>query len=186
MLFATKPRPLIGLDRGQVVLSSCINCVHSRWGYAFSVRMCIPGESHPHSWWGISPCPVRMCTTGEAHPHSRWSTSTFSVRMCIPSEDVHFRWVTSPFPVRHIPIPGENVNSIVIHPHQEWGCVSSGMHIVYTGCLLINSLQYQRSRAVCTWPKLLLGKTRIYSIFTEVWRSQNRLVGRVPCFSLHH
>ena len=30
----------------------CINCVHSRWGYAFPVRMCIPGESQHYSWWG--------------------------------------------------------------------------------------------------------------------------------------
>ena len=30
--------------------------------------------------------------------------------------------------LRHIPIPGKDVYSSVIHPHQQWGCASPGMH----------------------------------------------------------
>ena len=39
--------------------------------------------------------------------------------MCIAGENVHSRWVTTPFfPVRHIPISGEDV-------HSQWGISSS-------------------------------------------------------------
>ena len=40
----------------------------------------------------------------------------FPVRMCISGESHHNS--------------GEDVYSIVIHPHQEWGCASPGMHIL--------------------------------------------------------
>ena len=45
-----------------VSCAPCINYEHSRRGYAFPVRICIPGED----------------------VHSRWVTSPFSVRMFIP------------------------------------------------------------------------------------------------------
>ena len=32
--------------------------------------------------------------------------------------------------MRHIPIPGEDMHSTVIHPHREWGCASPEMHIL--------------------------------------------------------
>ena len=55
---------------------------------------------------------MRICIPGEAHPHSQRGTS--------------------PFPVSHIAIPGEDVYSIVIHPH--WECTSSsGMGVCLTG-----------------------------------------------------
>ena len=56
---------------------------------------------------------VRMCFPDEAHPHSRGGTSSFLVR--------------------HIPIPGEDVHSMVIHPHRGWGCASLGMGMCLTG-----------------------------------------------------
>ena len=37
--------------------------------------MYIPGED-VHSWWGTAPFPVRICIPGEAHPHSRWGWIT--------------------------------------------------------------------------------------------------------------
>ena len=61
--------------------------------------------------------PVRMCISGEAPHHSRWGTSPFPVRhIPVPGEaHPHSRWGTSPFPVRHISIPGE------AHLHSRWG-----------------------------------------------------------------
>ena len=57
--------------------------------------------------------------------HSQWGTSPFSVRhIPIPSGDMHSQWGTSPFPVRHTPILGES------HLHSQWGCASPGMHIL--------------------------------------------------------
>ena len=43
--------------------------------------------------------------------------------MCIPSENVHFWWVTSPFPVRMC-IPGEMCINSESHPH-SWRVSSS-------------------------------------------------------------
>ena len=48
---------------------------------------------------------------------------TFPVRVCILSKDVHYQWVTSQFPVRHIPIHGENVHSSEWHCHSRLGCL---------------------------------------------------------------
>ena len=53
--------------------------------------MCIPGEA-----FSVRHVPIPV----EAHSYSR--------------EDMHSRWVTSPFPVR-MSIPGEDVHSIVIY-----------------------------------------------------------------------
>ena len=39
-----------------------------------------------HSWWGISPFPVRMCIPGEAHPHSRWGYAFLMTHNPILSE----------------------------------------------------------------------------------------------------
>ena len=73
--------------------------------------------------------------------------------MHFASEDVHSRWVTSPFLVSHIPIPGEAhphlrlkcaflvspspflLSHILVTgnedvPHWEWGCDWQGMHIL--------------------------------------------------------
>ena len=61
--------------------------MHSQGGYRFSVRMCIPGETHP--------------IAGEAHP--------------IPGEANLHSWRGFAFPVSHIAIPGEDVYSLVIH-----------------------------------------------------------------------
>ena len=57
----------------------------------------------------------------EAHPYSRGGCD--------------FQYDKSPFAERHIPIPGEDVYSFVIHHHREWGCDSPGMHTVDAGCL---------------------------------------------------
>ena len=43
--------------------------------------------------------------------------------MFIPIEDVHSRWGTFPFHVRHIPIPCE------AHTHSRWGCAFPVRHI---------------------------------------------------------
>ena len=95
---------------------------------ALPVRIWIPCED-VHSRWGTSPFLGRICIPGKAHPHSRW-------------------WCA--FPVRHIPILGEDVHSIVIHlyreytsssgmgmcltgnaySHREWECASPGVHIL--------------------------------------------------------
>ena len=83
--------------------------INSRWGYAFPVRMCILGESHPHSRWGCAFLVRHIPTPGEASPHSRWGCA---------------------FLFSHIAIPGEDVYSIMIFPHWEWGWVSPGMHIL--------------------------------------------------------
>ena len=84
-----------------------------------------------HSRWGTFPFPVRMCIFGEAHPHSRWGCALPVRHIPILGEEMHSRWSISSFPVRMcIPIPSEDVHSIVIHPHQEWGCASLGMHIL--------------------------------------------------------
>ena len=72
--------------------------------------MCTPGEDiHSHFLLGTSPFPVRMCIPSEPHPHSRWECA---------------------FPVRHIPITGENAYSIVIHSHRKWGCALPEMYII--------------------------------------------------------
>ena len=93
----------------------CVNYVHSRWGYAFPVRMCIPCEAHLQSRWGTSPFLVSMCIPSKLHPHSR-SVCAFPMR--------HI-----PFPVRMC-IPGEDESRWNKHPHREWRCDSPGMHIL--------------------------------------------------------
>ena len=75
--------------------------------------------------------PVRICIPGEAHPNSQWGCA-FPVRCIpIPGEDMHSRWGTSQFPVRHIPIPGE------AHPHSRWGTSHSRW-----GCFFLCDLSW--------------------------------------------
>ena len=102
--------------------------MHSRWGYAFLVRIYIPGEDM-HSRWGYA-FPVRTWIPSE-DVHSRWECA-FPVRMCIPGDDVHSRSGTSPFLVRmFIPLWFILTGNGDV-PHRE--CIPSpGMHIVMQG-----------------------------------------------------
>ena len=95
---------------------------------AFSVRICIPGETHPHPGEGtspfsvrISPFPMRICIPIETHP-------PFPVRMCIPGEAHPHSRRGCAFLVR-MNYSGMNILTENAYPHREWGCASLGMHI---------------------------------------------------------
>ena len=127
--------------------------LHSRSGFAFSVRhIPILGED-VHSRWGTSPFPVRTCIPGEAHPHSRWGwitmkwTSSLGIGMCLIGNAHHNRKWGCASPGMHIltgngdvphrectSSPGMGIcltgNGNV--PHQEWGCASPGMRMCLT------------------------------------------------------
>ena len=109
-----------------------VRCKHTLYKLcAFPVRMCIPGEAHPHSQWGCAILVSHIPILGD-DMHSRWGISPFPVRMCIPGEaHLPSQWGYA-FRVRHTSlflvrmyIPG------VAHPHSQWGWTSSlGMHIL--------------------------------------------------------
>ena len=145
----------------------CINYVHSRWGYAFPVRMCIPSEAHPHSRWGTSPFSVRhIPIPGEAHLHSRshsqWGclfhcdslfhsdSSPLGMHILTGNGDVaHSEWrcaspgmdiLTGNGDVPHQECTGMGMWLIKnAHPHLEY-ISSPGMHIVYTGWSMWNKM----------------------------------------------
>ena len=96
---------------------------------AFPVRMCIPGEAHPHSQWGYE-FQVRHIPIPSEDMNSRWGTSPFSVRMCIPHEaHLHSQWGW--IIMEWTSSPGMGMCLIGnAYPHREWGCVSRGMHIL--------------------------------------------------------
>ena len=110
----TRLRKIFCLFQKHTHRSPRVNYFHSRWGKSpFPMRMCIPGEAHPHSRWGwitmewasspgcISSPGMGMCLTGNGNvPHREWGCA------CLTRNG---------------------------YPHRE--CTSSPrMHIAYTGC----------------------------------------------------
>ena len=99
--------------------------IHSEESSTFSVRpIPIPGEAHPHSWWGI------INILSEVHPHSRWGTSPFLVRMFIL---LWFILTGNGFMSHQECTSSPEIGMCLTgnaHPHREWGCASPGMHIL--------------------------------------------------------
>ena len=72
------------------ILTLCINYAHPRWGYAFPARICIPGESHPHSRWGC----LFHCDSSSP---GIWMCASPGMRILIGNGDVTDReWTSSP------------------------------------------------------------------------------------------
>ena len=86
----------------------------------FSVRMCIPGEAHPHSL-------TLMCIPGESHPIA--GDATPGMGICLTGNSDVPPWeCTSP--------PGMGMCLIRnVHPHWEWGCDSPVNHS-YVSCVV--------------------------------------------------
>ena len=87
-------------------------------------------SKEPKLFRGWSPC--RNYVHSQWDVHSRWGTSPFLVRMWNP----HMRKISVPggagaslFPVK-ICIPGAGESHRNKHPHRDWQCDSSGIHIV--------------------------------------------------------
>ena len=86
-----------------------------------------------HSRWGTSRWGM----------HSRWGTSAFPMRhIPIPGDDVHSRWATSPFLGEAHPhsrwVTSRFPRMQILTgnkdvPHSEWGCDSPGMETWQTG-----------------------------------------------------
>ena len=109
------------------IISPCINYVHCQGRYVFPVRVCIPGEAHPYSWWGTFPFPVRINHSGMNIltgnwdvTHREWGCASPRMGMCL-TRNARLHW--------------------------EWGCASPRMHIL-TGngiCLTGNGMCLTRN-----------------------------------------
>ena len=100
---------------------------------AFPVRMCIPGEAHPHSWRVTSPIPSEdlmnhngiNILTGNGDMTHRECKSSLGMGMCLTGNgDVPPRECTS----------SQGMGMCLTgNIHLHWESISSpGMHIVYT------------------------------------------------------
>ena len=107
----------------------CMNYVHSRWGYAFSVRMCIPGETHSHSRWGYlfhddSSWPGMHILTGNGDVPHRECTSSPEMGMFLTANVHPLRQCGYDSPGVHI--LKENGDA----PHREWERALPGMRVL--------------------------------------------------------